>query len=240
MKKFKTINAEADKAALLKALYSEAGIFSAAKAYSDLVWQYRRKKTFLLTARMNSKQRLQNLERIKHIIELSVKHDISPELFLKAQFDQLATYSPRTFPALSVICSPRAEERLQNFLRRMERTYVSSAEREERLSKTVSTERPLVQSIQRFVQRLQRVVDITGHLDEDAALCELEALVRGGEIKTIYVAVAPLVLTYKNEYLQNIKAIETKRLKKAELEKAAFVRERLVATVTSPKVRRYV
>ena len=221
-------------------MYSDTGIYSVAKAYSDLVWQYRRKRSFLLSAKTNPQKRLQNLEHIKRIIELSVKHNISPELFLKAQFDQLATFSPRTFTALTVICSPRAEERLQNFLRRMERTYVSSTDREERLSNTLDVERPLIRSIQSFVKRLQRVVEITGHLDEDAALLELEVLVRGGEIKSVYVAVAPLVLTYKNEYLQSIRGIEEKRLTKAELERVAFTRERLVATISNPKVRRYV
>jgi hypothetical protein len=239
MLRFQETDLAKDQEILTREQNREGEIYFLGKMYDSFLKAYCKKRSFFLNPKQKPKELEVRKARITTLIKLASDAGTAPEVFMKAQFEQLVPFE--IYPAFPILISAKAPERFRNYLRHLERIYVAAGDRQRHQETSVipNLEKPIARSVRNFYDRLEKVVAITGHLDEDSALRELEVLTRGGDVDFVYVMICPIVSTMKNEYLLGIRSIERKHSDKL-IPVAEVIRERLVGTLQNGKAKNYV
>ena len=81
---------------------------------------------------------------------------------------------------------------------------------------------------------------LTSHIDEDVVVKELEVMVRGGDVSTMYLVVAPAAEWLKSEYLHAVRLAAVAGLDEHAVNSLNAIHSRVLAALNDDKVKQYV
>ena len=234
-----------DEQAITEVLESEEACKRVAMVYGKYVFDWSGRKFFLLTNRMGSEIREKRLSQIRKLIRIAADIGVSPEIYIKAQFEQqmpwLKTKSLKYVPFANLI-SQKAITRFKEYKERIDSSYIEKSEQRKEFYSTLSLQirKAIQDSIKKFYERLERMKQPTGELDEAVVLSELEIMTRSGMLSNIYIYSMPIVDSCGSEYLIGLKSKVDKKLNEFEKKQILEVRRESLKEFEDEDLKRYV
>jgi hypothetical protein len=236
--KFEAAAVEQDLKALNEDMSRPEAIYYLAKTYDNLMKHYTKKRTYFLAPSQKPETLKAKMDWIRKLITLALQENVSPEIFMRAQFEELTYY--KIFPAFPIFVSDKATERFHKWIEHNQIIHSDPVARQKAIEQRLAPEAEVAlrSSIERFSRRLGKVLSIVGVLDEDMALVELKVMARIGHVQPEYLVVAPL--TEKSDELKAKRTQAMKKLDKRMVKTLAAIRDRLREEIAEDKVYKYV
>lgn len=243
---FREIDKKEEKQKLLQSYMNERSFNLIAMRYQELVRKYTKRETWFLSPRQSTKVRENKIRQIKKLIEIVVELGVAPEIFMRAQFEQLMGWIKDTKPAgfsylpFGWMLTEKAIKRFETFSKRMENSFEPKlAEKEFSKTYTVDIGSSIAQSADVFYGSLVRIKQIE-QLTTERATSELEVVARTGLVSNIYVYCSPLVRGSDNNYLRKIQRTVRRKLTETQRESVKRIRSTVLKTLEDKDAKKFI
>lgn len=244
---FKEIDKKADRQKLLDSFMNERSYLQIAISYQDLVRKYAGRETWFLSSRQSTKVRENKIKQIIRLIEITVSLGVSPEIFMRAQFEQLADWIKKTKPAgfkylpFGWMLTEKAVTRFETFSKRMENSYQQPKQALKEFLKTYTVDigGSIARSVEVLYDALVRIKQFES-LTFELAVSELEVAARTGLVSNIYVYCSPLVRKSENEYLRKIQRSVRRKLTPVQQESVKRIRSTILGTLEDKHAKKFI
>jgi len=241
---FRKLDREIEHTITLPIIESEKACQQVAFIYSQYVHKQSGRHAYLLTPRMNKKDREKRLAQIRKLIHIAADLGVSEEIYIKAQFEQQMIWLSKSglnyVPFINLI-SQKAAKWFTDYKERIDKSYDLDARKKEFYSTEMVNIRQAIQdSISKFYDRLKRVKFILEEITIDTALMEMEIMVRAGMISNIYLMVSPLVACEGSEFLSIMRDKAEKILSSFDKTAAVKIRKELMEKFDDKEILEYV
>lgn len=243
---FKEIDKKADRQKLLDSFMNERSYLQIAISYQNLVRKYTGRETWFLSPRQSTKVHESKIKQIMRLIEITVSLGVSPEIYMRAQFEQLAGWIKKVKPAgfkylpFGWMLTEKAITRFETFSKRMENSYQPKQAIKEFLKTyTIDIGGSIARSATILYDALIRIKQFES-LTFELAVSELEVAARTGLVSNIYVYCSPLVRKSENEYLRKIQRSVRRKLTPVQQESVKRVRSTILGTLEDKHAKKFI
>lgn len=242
---FKKLDRDEERKAFLADIESEEACRRVASLYSRYVFKWSRRQAYFLTPNMKKEKREKHLKQLKQFIRITLDLGVVHEVYMKAQFEEqmpfLQTRGLQYVPFANLI-SQKAIERFKKYKERIDASYSTKDARKEEFYSvdTLRIRKAVVESIERFYDRLKRLKELTNKITIDVALKELEVMTRANMMSNIYIFVSPIALHPSTAYLEALYCEVTKKLSDYEKKEAKRVRKEALENFEDKGILKYV
>lgn len=242
---FKKLDRSEERKAFAVELESEEACRRVASLYSRYVYKWSKRQAYFLTPNMKKEKREKHLRQLKQFIRITSDLGVVHEVYMKAQFEEqmafLQTRGLQYVPFANLI-SQKAVERFKKYKERIDASYSTEDARKEEFYSvdTLRIRKAVVESIEKFYDRLERLKELTKKITIDVAIEELEVMTRAKMISNIYIFVSPLIVPQNSEYLEGLHREVTKKLSDYEKKEAKKVRKEALENFEDKEILRYV
>lgn len=243
---FKEIDKKAGKQILLQSLMNESSFIQIALQYQSFVQKYANKQIWFLSPRQSTKVRENKIQQIKKLIGITVDLGIAPEIYMRAQFEQLMGWIKKTRPngltylPFSWMLTEKAITRFETFSKRIENSYhPKQAAKEFFKTQTIDIGGSASRSAKTFYDALVRIKQFE-QLTFELAVSELEIAARTGLVSNVYVYCSPLVRKSDNQYLKKIQRAVDRKLTPVQKESMKRVRSTILGTLEDKHAKKFI
>jgi len=225
----------------------ERALIRIAAIYSDYVFLYSKQQISFLTKRMNAKTRDKKLAQLKKLLNIAMDLGVSPEIYIKAQFEQQMGWLRKkgfTYVPFANLIADKAIERFKEYEARINSSYSSKEARRKEFysTQTLDIEKSVADSMVKLYDRLVLIDSSVGELSKQIVVTELVVMAKAAQVSNIYVYCSPLSGVGMHDYLDKIFDEMSEKLNDFEKEMIGHTRSKVLesAKFSDEEIKKYI